>query len=50
MKARWIALAAASVLAGASAANASLELAQKNGCTACHAIDKKAIAEQIGHA
>ena len=34
---------AAFTLAAASPAFASLELAQKNACTACHAVDKKVV-------
>ena len=36
-------LAAALCLAAATPAFASLELAQKNACTACHAVDKKVV-------
>ncbi|HUP29745.1 MAG TPA: c-type cytochrome, partial [Usitatibacter sp.] len=42
MKTRYI-LAALGALAMATPALASLELAQKNACTACHAVDKKLV-------
>ena len=38
-----LALAALATLAVATPALASLELAQKNACTACHAVDKKLV-------
>jgi len=38
-----IALLAAAALAAASPAFASMELAQKNACLACHGIDKKIV-------
>ena len=43
MKTALIAGFAAAGLLFASAANASLELAQKNACMACHAVDKKVV-------
>ncbi len=42
MKTRYL-LAALGALAAATPALASLELAQKNACTACHAVDKKLV-------
>lgn len=42
MKPRYL-LAALGALAAATPALASLELAQKNACTACHAVDKKLV-------
>ena len=42
MKTRHL-LAALGALAVATPALASLELAQKNACTACHAVDKKLV-------
>ena len=42
MKSRLI-LAALSLAALSTPALASLELAQKNACTACHAVDKKLV-------
>ena len=42
MKTRFI-LAALGAFAVATPALASLELAQKNACTACHAVDKKLV-------
>jgi cytochrome c len=42
MKSRLI-LAALGCAALATPAFAQLELAQKNGCTACHAVDKKIV-------
>jgi cytochrome c len=42
MKTRFI-LAALGAAAIATPALASLELAQKNACTACHAVDKKLV-------
>ena len=42
MKTRYL-LAALGALAVATPALASLELAQKNACTACHAVDKKLV-------
>jgi cytochrome c len=42
MKKRFI-LAALGAFAVASPAFANLELAQKNACTACHAVDKKLV-------
>ncbi len=43
MKLRYIALAAATLVAVSGAAQANEELAKKNNCTACHAIDKKLV-------
>ncbi len=46
MKARWLSVSAAAVLALAVAqANAEegLELAKKSGCLACHAVDHKVV-------
>ncbi len=45
MKARWMSISAAAVLAAgiAGPANADLELAKKSGCLACHAVDKKVV-------
>ena len=44
MNAARVLLAAAAVsFAGVAAAQSGPELLQKNGCTACHAIDKKVI-------
>jgi cytochrome c len=46
MKARWLSVSAATVLALAAAqANAEegLELAKKSGCLACHAVDHKVV-------
>ena len=46
MKARWLSISAATVLALAAAqANADdgLELAKKSGCLACHAVDHKVV-------
>ena len=43
MKSVLIAGFAATGLLFAGAANASLELAQKNNCMACHAVDKKVV-------
>jgi cytochrome c len=46
MKARWLSVSAAAVLALAAAqANAEegLELAKKSGCLACHAVDHKVV-------
>jgi cytochrome c len=46
MKARWLSVTAATVLALAAAqANAEegLELAKKSGCLACHAVDHKVV-------
>jgi len=42
MKTRYL-IAALGALATATPALASLELAQKNACTACHAVDKKLV-------
>jgi len=42
MKFAWIA-AAALLAAGAAQAQSGDELLKKNGCTACHAIDKKVV-------
>lgn len=42
MKARLL-IAALATFAVATPALASLELAQKNACTACHAVDKKLV-------
>ena len=42
MKARLL-IAALATVAVATPALASLELAQKNACTACHAVDKKLV-------
>ena len=38
-----IALAALALAAASLPATASMELAQKNACTACHAVDKKLV-------
>lgn len=43
MKSVLIAGVAATGLLFAGAANASLELAQKSACMACHAVDKKVV-------
>lgn len=44
MKARWLSISAAAVLAlAAGHANADLDLAKKSGCLACHAVDKKVV-------
>lgn len=41
MKLQMLLIALASL--GASSAHASLDLAKKNACTACHAVDKKLV-------
>jgi cytochrome c len=41
MKLQMLLIALASL--GASAAHANLDLAKKNACTACHAVDKKLV-------
>ncbi len=44
MKARWLSVSAAAVLAlTATQANADLELAKKSGCLACHSVEKKVV-------
>jgi cytochrome c len=43
MKKTFSFLAALGIAAAASPAMAQLELAQKNACTACHAVDKKLV-------
>ncbi|HUL57511.1 MAG TPA: c-type cytochrome [Usitatibacter sp.] len=43
MKRIAIAAAAAALVFAAGAANASPELAKKNGCTNCHEVDKKKV-------
>lgn len=50
MKARWLSISAAAVLAlSAVQANADeLELAKKSGCLACHAVDKKVVGPAWG--
>ena len=43
MKNLTLALVAAAAASFAVPASASMELAQKNACTACHAVDKKLV-------
>jgi len=46
MKARWLSVSAATVLALAAAqanADEGLELAKKSGCLACHSVEKKVV-------
>lgn len=43
MNAQTIALVLGTIAATSLPAHANLELAQKNACTACHAVDKKIV-------
>lgn len=43
MNAQTIALVLGMIAAASLPAHANLELAQKNACTACHAVDKKIV-------
>ncbi len=43
MKAIWLTIPAVAALLVAGTASADLALAKKNGCMACHAIDKKVV-------
>lgn len=43
MKAVWMGMVAASALLVMGTAQANVELAKKNGCTNCHAVDKKVV-------
>ena len=43
MKAVWMGMVAASALLVMGTAQANADLAKKNGCTNCHAVDKKVV-------
>ena len=43
MKVAWMGMIAAAALLAAGTANADQALAQKSGCMACHAVDKKVV-------
>ncbi|MBI2312814.1 MAG: c-type cytochrome [Betaproteobacteria bacterium] len=43
MKAAWMGMIAAAALVAAGNASADQALAQKSGCLACHAVDKKVV-------
>lgn len=43
MKALWLSMSAAAALVMAGPVSADAEIAKKNGCLACHAVDKKVV-------